>query len=206
MTQTAGATIGELKGHPRHSGGNRRCSPGYDVPRVTHVINYDIPIDPEAYVHRIGRTGRAGRSGKAVLFVAPRSVDYCERSKTSPRLEFPRCKSRPAPKSVPNEWRISKPRLAKRCSIRSWSFPKDGVGIRRETETDLLELAAIGCLGQKDKLLLTDDKPERALERKLLSARAIGIKSSASRVFTTTAEWASIACQWVTSITSAPVI
>jgi len=45
---------------------------GLDVDRITHVINYDIPHDPEAYVHRIGRTGRAGRSGKAILFVAPR--------------------------------------------------------------------------------------------------------------------------------------
>ena len=45
---------------------------GIDVERVSHVLNYDIPYDSEAYVHRIGRTGRAGRSGKAILFVAPR--------------------------------------------------------------------------------------------------------------------------------------
>ncbi len=45
---------------------------GLDIDRVTHVINYDIPYDPEAYVHRIGRTGRAGRSGEAILFVTQR--------------------------------------------------------------------------------------------------------------------------------------
>ncbi|WP_298171219.1 DEAD/DEAH box helicase [Acidithiobacillus sp.] len=45
---------------------------GLDVERITHVINYDIPNDTEAYVHRIGRTGRAGRTGDAILFVAPR--------------------------------------------------------------------------------------------------------------------------------------
>jgi len=45
---------------------------GLDVPRISHVINYDIPTDTEAYVHRIGRTGRAGRKGEAILFVAPR--------------------------------------------------------------------------------------------------------------------------------------
>ncbi|HEV8077933.1 MAG TPA: DEAD/DEAH box helicase, partial [Marinobacter sp.] len=45
---------------------------GIDVDRISHVINYDIPYDSEAYVHRIGRTGRDGRSGKAILFVAPR--------------------------------------------------------------------------------------------------------------------------------------
>tara|TARA_R110002074_G_scaffold228259_2_gene399956 strand:+ start:162805 stop:164601 length:1797 start_codon:yes stop_codon:yes gene_type:complete len=45
---------------------------GIDVKRISHVVNYDIPYDTEAYVHRIGRTGRAGRTGKAILFVAPR--------------------------------------------------------------------------------------------------------------------------------------
>ncbi len=45
---------------------------GLDVPRISHVVNYDIPHDTEAYVHRIGRTGRAGRTGEAILFVAPR--------------------------------------------------------------------------------------------------------------------------------------
>jgi ATP-dependent RNA helicase DeaD len=45
---------------------------GLDVERITHVFNFDIPFDEEAYVHRIGRTGRAGRQGKAILFVAPR--------------------------------------------------------------------------------------------------------------------------------------
>ena len=45
---------------------------GLDVDRISHVINYDIPYDTEAYIHRIGRTGRAGRTGEAILFVAPR--------------------------------------------------------------------------------------------------------------------------------------
>ena len=45
---------------------------GLDVERISLVINYDIPFDGEAYVHRIGRTGRAGRSGDAILFLTPR--------------------------------------------------------------------------------------------------------------------------------------
>jgi ATP-dependent RNA helicase DeaD len=45
---------------------------GLDVERISHVVNFDVPNDVEAYVHRIGRTGRAGRSGVAVLFVSPR--------------------------------------------------------------------------------------------------------------------------------------
>ena len=45
---------------------------GLDVDRISHVVNFDIPNDAEAYIHRIGRTGRAGRKGEAILFVAPR--------------------------------------------------------------------------------------------------------------------------------------
>lgn len=45
---------------------------GLDVERISHVINYDLPIDTESYVHRIGRTGRAGRTGDAISFVTPR--------------------------------------------------------------------------------------------------------------------------------------
>ena len=49
---------------------------GLDVDRLSLVVNYDIPQDPEPYVHRIGRTGRAGRTGKAILFVTPREKRY----------------------------------------------------------------------------------------------------------------------------------
>jgi len=47
---------------------------GLDIGGVTHVYNYDIPQDPESYVHRIGRTGRAGKSGIALTFVTPREM------------------------------------------------------------------------------------------------------------------------------------
>ena len=49
---------------------------GLDISGVTHVYNFDIPQDPESYVHRIGRTGRAGKSGIAVTFVTPREMGY----------------------------------------------------------------------------------------------------------------------------------
>ena len=48
---------------------------GLDISGVTHVYNFDIPQDPEGYVHRVGRTGRAGKSGLAVTFVAPREFN-----------------------------------------------------------------------------------------------------------------------------------
>ena len=49
---------------------------GLDVDRIGLVINYDMPFDREAYVHRIGRTGRAGRNGEAILFVNPRERSF----------------------------------------------------------------------------------------------------------------------------------
>ena len=67
---------------------------GLDVERISHVVNYDIPNDTEAYVHRIGRTGRAGRTGEAILFVAPREkrllagIERATRAKLE-RLDLP---------------------------------------------------------------------------------------------------------------------
>ena len=64
---------------------------GLDVERISHVLNFDIPTDTEAYVHRIGRTGRAGRSGEAILFVAPREkrmLQAIERATRQPITEM----------------------------------------------------------------------------------------------------------------------
>ncbi|MFM2245439.1 MAG: hypothetical protein RL071_1513, partial [Pseudomonadota bacterium] len=52
------------------------ASRGLDVDGVSHVINYDLPNEPESYVHRIGRTGRAGRSGKAISFCDREEIAY----------------------------------------------------------------------------------------------------------------------------------
>jgi superfamily II DNA/RNA helicase len=47
---------------------------GLDIPEVSHIFNYDVPIHPEDYVHRIGRTGRAGREGFAAMLVTPKDI------------------------------------------------------------------------------------------------------------------------------------
>ncbi|MFK7913801.1 MAG: DEAD/DEAH box helicase [Pseudomonadales bacterium] len=67
---------------------------GLDVDRISHVINFDVPYDTEAYIHRIGRTGRAGRKGEAILFVGPReqrmlgAIERATRQKIKP-LQLP---------------------------------------------------------------------------------------------------------------------
>ena len=58
---------------------------GLDVERISHVINYDLPYDTEAYIHRIGRTGRAGRNGEAILFVHPREERLLRRIEQATR-------------------------------------------------------------------------------------------------------------------------
>ena len=67
---------------------------GLDIEHVSHVINFDLPNDPEVYVHRIGRTGRAGRTGIAVTLVTPRErrlLSLIERTTGSPiqRMRLP---------------------------------------------------------------------------------------------------------------------
>ena len=51
---------------------------GLDIPDVSHVFNFDVPIHAEDYVHRIGRTGRAGRSGKAFTIATKSDVKYVD--------------------------------------------------------------------------------------------------------------------------------
>jgi ATP-dependent RNA helicase DeaD len=64
---------------------------GLDVDRISHVVNFDIPVDTESYVHRIGRTGRAGRSGAAISFITPRErrlLDAIEKATRQPLTEM----------------------------------------------------------------------------------------------------------------------
>lgn len=75
---------------------------GIDVHNVTHIINYDIPLDPQVYVHRIGRTARMGARGKAVSFISReegKQLTEVERliNKVVPELSYPDYKPSPPP-------------------------------------------------------------------------------------------------------------
>ena len=61
---------------------------GIDIEHVTHVINYDLPNNPEIYVHRIGRTGRVGRTGRAITFVTPAQREDLERIERENRIKI----------------------------------------------------------------------------------------------------------------------
>jgi superfamily II DNA/RNA helicase len=63
---------------------------GLDVDDISHVINYDVPEDPEVYVHRIGRTARAGRRGVAWTFVCPDQGELLTNIEMLTNVEIPR--------------------------------------------------------------------------------------------------------------------
>ena len=79
---------------------------GLDVDRIGLVINYDMPFDSEAYVHRIGRTGRAGRSGEAILFVTPRERRFVNNLERAVGQEI-------EPMAIPSNAEINQSRLDK---------------------------------------------------------------------------------------------
>src|SRR4051794_27801775 len=90
---------------------------GLDISTVTHVVNFDVPISPDVYVHRIGRTGRVGRSGRAITFVEPRQTKEREAIEKHIGQELspwePGAHTKPAPVAPRKPRRHSKPHVSR---------------------------------------------------------------------------------------------
>jgi ATP-dependent RNA helicase DeaD len=135
---------------------------GLDVERISHVVNYDVPHDPESYTHRIGRTGRAGRSGEAILFITPRErnlLKAIERATRQPVsvMELPSLQA-------VNDVRISKFKdeitavLAKGSLEHFQGLIED---YEREHNVPAIEVAAaLASMARGGKSLLLDKKRE----------------------------------------------
>ena len=143
---------------------------GLDVERISHVINYDIPHDTEAYVHRIGRTGRAGRKGDAILFVAPREqrmLQSIERA-TRQKIDLMQLPST----DMVNNRRIEKfkQRISDTLADEDLSLFKDLITqYQQDKEIDTLDIAAAlakQVQGNAPFLLSgkSHEKPARAFE------------------------------------------
>ena len=140
---------------------------GLDVDRISHVINYDIPYDEEAYIHRIGRTGRAGRRGDAILFVAPRErrmLGAIERT-TGSKIEM---------MELPSTELINDKRIAQFKQAITDTLGSDGVGqysklieeYQQEYNVPALEIAAaLAKLAQGNGPLLLQNKPAPKVEK-----------------------------------------
>ena len=138
---------------------------GLDIPRISLVINYDLPGDNEAYVHRIGRTGRAGREGMSIAFVRPRemySIRHYERLTSGTVLDY----------QLPNIQDIGKIRIertrvevAKIVADKDISSMREIVeGMAAESEVSMIDLAAALLFQKQMKQPLQpkeDPKPRR---------------------------------------------
>lgn len=126
---------------------------GLHVERISHVVNYDVPYDTEAYVHRIGRTARAGKPGQAILFVSPRERRMLRAIEQATRHPI-------QPMRLPTREDIAGKRIA--AFKRSLSEAIDTQDLepfasvissyRDEHDADLLEVAAAAAyLAQKER-------------------------------------------------------
>ncbi len=133
---------------------------GLDVERISLVINYDIPGDSDAYIHRIGRTGRVGRYGKAILFANPREKRLLlsiERATRQPlkRMEMPSHDT--VTRKRVEKFRDSMVELMEKQE--SMEFFQDlSFELMEEMDIDMLQLAAAAlCMAQKDRPLRAED-------------------------------------------------
>ncbi|SFS18357.1 ATP-dependent RNA helicase CsdA [Agrococcus baldri] len=140
---------------------------GLDVERISHVINYDLPIDTESYVHRIGRTGRAGRSGDAISFVTARErrmLGAIEKATKATVTVMP----------MPSAGEVNTTRLARfDDAITAALAQSDRVERFREIVAHYVEhhdvpqedvAAALAVVAQGDTPLLLDEAADRKLQ------------------------------------------
>jgi ATP-dependent RNA helicase DeaD len=153
---------------------------GLDVPRISHVVNYDIPQDAETYVHRIGRTGRAGRSGEAILFVSHRerrmlsNIERVTRQKITP-IELPTAK-------IINEKRVNdfKKKITETINNRDLSVFEKLVGEFQEANEEVTHLkiaAALAHIAQgNEPLFLSEKEPSFGRDQKPGEEKIISIE------------------------------
>ena len=135
---------------------------GLDVERISHVINYDVPSDPESYTHRIGRTGRAGRSGEAILFITPRERGLLKAIERATRQPV-------APLQLPTVKAVNDVRIARFKEQIAATLAEGGLEVfrslieeyEREQNVPAVDIAsALAKLARGDQPLLLE-KPDR---------------------------------------------
>mgnify|MGYP001442275664 CR=1 FL=1 len=143
---------------------------GLDVSGVTHVINFDLPQDPESYVHRIGRTGRAGKEGTAWSFVTPREMDHFHFIERVTRHRITRKALPTMAEAIEGKQRITAERLLETLEKGELNEYK-AIAIQLLEQYDSVQLltAAMKLLTGEKKdsdIHLTPEDPMRAKRRK----------------------------------------
>ena len=136
---------------------------GLDVDRISHVVNYDIPYDTEAYIHRIGRTGRAGRTGHAILFVAPRERRMLAAIEKATRHRIREMRLPTREDIAERRVEQFKEMLMGVLEAQELSFYRGFVDkLAKDQELDLLDIAsALTFLAQKERPLIPAERSER---------------------------------------------
>ena len=146
---------------------------GLDVKRISHVINYDIPTDTEAYIHRIGRTGRAGKTGDAILFVSPREKRLLRAIEKTIRQPIEPMQM-PTAKDI-NQQRVLRFKQRVRDSLAEDShelFYQLLTEVQEEESAEPMEIAAaLASLLQGDEPLLLEEKAHKARHREQADTR-----------------------------------
>ena len=136
---------------------------GLDVPRISHVVNYDVPHDTESYVHRIGRTGRAGRKGDAILFVAPREKRMLQAIERATKQKITLMEL-PSTEKI-NDKRIEKfkQNISDALATEDFGlFPQMIEEFQQEHNVPAIEIAAaLAKMLQGDTPLLLQNKPQK---------------------------------------------
>ncbi|MEK5178688.1 DEAD/DEAH box helicase [Paenibacillus sp. FSL P4-0288] len=130
---------------------------GLDVSGVTHVINFDLPQDPESYVHRIGRTGRAGKEGTAWSFVTPREIDHLHLIERVTRHRITRKPLPTMAEAIEGKQRVTAERLLEVVESGELNEYK-GISIQLLEQYDSVQLLSAAMK------LLTGDKKDSAIE------------------------------------------
>ncbi len=143
---------------------------GLDVSGVSHVVNFDLPQDPESYVHRIGRTGRAGKEGTAWSFVTPRETDHLHFIEKITRQKISRKPLPSIAEAIEGKQRVTAERLLEIVQNDDFSEYK-AISIQLLEQYDSVHLvaAAIKLLtGEKKnvEVELTPEEPLRAKKRR----------------------------------------
>ncbi|MFC4102753.1 DEAD/DEAH box helicase [Paenibacillus xanthanilyticus] len=143
---------------------------GLDVSGVTHVINFDLPQDPESYVHRIGRTGRAGKEGTAWSFVTPREIDHLHFIEKVTRHKIPKKPLPSIAEAIEGKQRVTAERILEFVQEESINEYK-GIAIQLLEQYDSVNLlaAAIKLITGEKKdvsIELTPEDPIRAKKRR----------------------------------------
>ncbi|MBD2865474.1 DEAD/DEAH box helicase [Paenibacillus oceani] len=143
---------------------------GLDVSGVTHVINFDLPQDPESYVHRIGRTGRAGREGAAWTFVTPREIDHLHFIERVTRHRIARKPLPSMAEAIEGKQRVTAERLIGTINDDNYAeYKASAIQLLEQYDSVQLLAAAMKLLtGDKKEIdiELTPEEPLRAKKRR----------------------------------------